>query len=411
MKKSIAVIGTLDTKEAEVSFVTDIILRRGHDAVVIDVGPLTGPAVKADYPNREVARRAGFNLGRLIKTGRRDEIMTAMGAGAGKILLDLLAGGKLDGVIGLGGNQGSSISASAMRGLPIGLPKFLVSTVASGNIRPYIGYSDIAVTFSVSDLVGGPNPVSRSVLANAAAAVIGMAENSDPVKTADAGRTVALTALGNTEPSANRIFHALRSRGYEVITFHASGAGGSAMEDLIERGVFGAVIDLTTHEIAEEVTGVGAYVPIRPGRLTSAGKAGIPQVVSLGGLEYFCAGPIESVPPAFRKRKIYMHNPLNANVKLTPPEMAEAGAFMADRLNKAKGPVMVLVPLRGWSVYGAKGGPLYDPKGNAALLDALRGKLKKKIRVREIDAHINDEKFSQECVETLLKFMTSKDGR
>ncbi|MDR1932941.1 MAG: Tm-1-like ATP-binding domain-containing protein [Spirochaetales bacterium] len=411
MKKRIAVISTMDTKAAEAEFISGIIRARGHEPVLIDVGPLSRPECAADYSNLDVAGYAGKDLRRLIKTGPRDKIMRNMAIGAEKILQKLYAEGTLDGVLGLGGNQGSSIAAAAMRGLPIGFPKFLVSTVASGNIRPYIGYTDIVITFSVSDLVGGVNPVSRAILSNAAASVIGMAESGERVKNSEPEKTIALSALGNTESSAARIFHALRSQGYEVITFHASGAGGSAMEDLIEKGVFGGVMDLTTHELAEEVAGVGVYVPIKTGRLTAAGKRGIPQVVSFGGLEYFCGGTRDSILPAYRKRKIYMHNPLNANIKLVTAEMKEVGLRMAVRLNTAKGPVHLVVPLRGWSVYGAKGGPFYDPKGADTLLKALYTKLNtKKIKIQEVDAHINDEAFSDVCSAAMIDAMKVKYG-
>ena len=400
MKKQIALISTMDTKASEAAFVSELIKRRGHYPLLIDVGPLSASCEDAAYTSKDVAAAAGEDLVKLIKNPR-DKIMAAMGIGAKKILLQLYAEGKLDGVIGIGGNQGSSISAAAMRGLPIGFPKYLVSTIASGNIRPYIAYTDIVVTFSVADLVGGPNPVSRAVLANAVAAVIGMAEFGECIKKSQPEKTIALTALGNTEPAANRIFQTLRTFGYEVITFHASGAGGSAMEELIEHGIFGGLVDLTPHEIAEEIAGVGSYVPIRPERMSAAGKQGIPQVISLGGLEYYCAGIRESLLPSHRRRKIYMHNPLNANVKLTHSEMTSAAELIAERLNKAKGPVRVFVPLRGWSVYGAKGGPFYDPKGNAAFLRTFYEKLTPKITVQEVDAHINDETFADACASAI----------
>jgi len=293
-----------------------------------------------------------------------------------------------------------------MRGLPIGFPKYLVSTIASGNIRPYIAYTDIVVTFSIADLVGGPNPISRSILSNAAAAVIGMAESGERIKSSQPEKTIALTALGNTEAAANRIFQTLRALGYEVITFHASGAGGSAMEELIEQGVFGGLVDLTPHEIAEEIAGVGSYIPIRPERMSAAGKQGIPQVISLGGLEYFCAGTRESLPASHQQRKIYMHNPLNANVKLTHVEMSSAAELMAQRLNKAKGPVQILVPLRGWSIYGAQGGVFYDPEANSIFLKTLYDKLdSQKITVQEADAHINDESFADMCAAAIHENM------
>lgn len=272
--------------------------------------------------------------------------------------------GRIDGVIGLGGNQGTAVSSMAMRVLPFGFPKYLVSTVASGNIRPYVGDRDIGVVFSVGDFLGGANPVTGPILANAVAAVVGMAEHGARFVVKPGVRTIAVTTLGNTEPAASRVVKSLQARGFQVVAFHASGAGGSAMEDLIEEGLIHGVLDLTTHELTEEVVGAGAYRPVNPGRLTKAGAKGIPQVVSTGGLEYLCFGLRESIPMRLRKRRITMHNPYNANVKVSRSEMAVVGGVMAERLNAAVGPTAVLIPLKGWSVYGAPGGVLYDGEGN-----------------------------------------------
>ena len=184
----------------------------------------------------------------------------------------------------------------AMRVLPFGFPKYLVSTVASGNIRPYVGDRDIGVVFSVGDFLGGTNPVTGPILANAVAAVVGMAEHGTRIAVEPGERTIAVTALGNTEPAASRAVKTLKERGFQAVAFHASGAGGSAMEDLIEEGLIQGVFDLTPHELTEEVVGAGAYQPVNPGRLTAAGRKGIPQVVSTGGLEYLCFGPRESIP-------------------------------------------------------------------------------------------------------------------
>jgi uncharacterized protein (UPF0261 family) len=236
-KKYIALISTMDTKARESAYMAELIKERGHQALTIDVGTRPHKEFAADVSNRELAAAGGGNLDAMTdKDFPRDRCMEVMALGSGKILQRLFAEGKLEGVIGIGGNQGSSIAAAAMRGLPIGFPKYLVSTVASGNIRPYIGYTDIVVVFSVSDLVGGLNPVSRSILTNAVSAIIGMAEFGGGVKNSRPEKTIALTALGNTEVSAHRIFNTLTARGYEVITFHASGAGGSAMEDSDRKG-------------------------------------------------------------------------------------------------------------------------------------------------------------------------------
>lgn len=385
-----------------------MVRERGHVPIIIDVGALTA-ASEADFSNKTVAAQAGCDLEMLVQTGERDRVIKTMGQGATRVLLALLKEGKLDGAIGLGGNQGTAITAMALRSLPLGFPRFLLSTVASGNMRPYIGYADIGVMFSVADLLGGPNPVSRAVMSNAVAALLGMVEGGERISLRPRDRTIALTALGNTEKAAERIHQQLRQMGFQVITFHASGAGGSAMEELMESGIFSGVVDLTTHELSEEVVGAGAYIPVRPGRLTTAGRVGIPQVVSTGGLEYLCFGPKESIPNRLRRRKTYFHNPNNANVKISRTEMAQIGTVMAARLNTATGPVAVLVPTKGWSVYGSKGGPLYDPKGNMLLLQALKKHLKPSIPFREIDLHINDQAFADVCVETLIAFVKERE--
>ena len=408
MKKTIAILGTLDTKGEEVAFMKKLVEDQGCSATIIDVGPIGPPGIQPDVSNEEVARKAGLGLSELIRKGERDLVMEAMGKGARTVLQDLYDQGKIDGVVALGGNQGSAIASMAMKGLPFGFPKYLVSTVASGNIRPYVGCKDIVVVFSVGDFLGGPNPVTRSILANAVSAVVGMAEHGAKVGVEPGQRVVAVTALGNTEPAATEAVRLLRGKGFQVIPFHASGAGGSAMEELIEQGIIHGVLDLTPHELSEEVVGLGAYVPVRPGRLTAAGSKGIPQVVSTGGLEYLCFGPWESIPVRLRKRKIYMHNPYNANVKVSRKEMGLIGRTMAERLNQTKGPAAILVPLGGWSIYGAKGGPLHDEFGYKSFLNSLKTCLRPGIKLEEIDSHINDSVFVSRCVKQLVEFMEQK---
>lgn len=384
-KGSIAVLATLDTKADEVAYVKSLLEAQGHSAVIIDGGPLGPPGIPPDISNEEIARRSGWELSELIQTGERDRIMEEMGKGAMKLLLHLCQEGKIGGVLALGGNQGSAIASMAMRALPFGFPKYLVSTVVSGNIRPYVGNKDIGVVYSVGDLLGGPNPVTRSILANAVAAVVGMMEHGARMKIEPGERTIAVTALGNTEPAVKHAVKQLHEEGFQVIPFHASGAGGSAMEELIEQGIIHGVLDLTPHELTEEVVGAGAYIPVKPGRLRAAGAKGIPQVVSTGGMEYLCFGPKESIPSRLRKRKIYMHNPFNANVGVSRKEMARVGKTMAERLNEARGMTAVLIPLRGWSVYGAKGGPLYDEVGYKMFLKALKNHLGAHIRLKEVE--------------------------
>ena len=330
---------------------------QGYRAIIVDVGPLGPPGVPPDVSSEDVARSGGWELPALIKTQERDRVMEAMGTGATKLLFKLYQEKKIQGVIGIGGNQGTAIASMAMRALPFGFPKYLVSTVASGNIRPYVGCKDIGMVFSVGDLLGGPNAVTRSVLANAVAAVVGMAEHGTRVTVTSGERTVAVTALGNTEPAVREAVKLLHERGFQVIPFHASGAGGSAMEELIADGIIHAVLDLTPHELTEEVVGLGAYVPVSAGRLKAAGAMGIPQVVSTGGMEYLAFGPRESIPRRLRRRKIYMHNPYNANVKVSGRRNGAGGCDhgrTSERSPRSRGrvdPAAGVVCLRGkgWS--------------------------------------------------------------
>jgi uncharacterized protein (UPF0261 family) len=404
-KGKIAILGTLDTKGAEVAFMKGLLEAQGYSAMIVDVGPLGPPGVPPDISNEEIARWEGWKLSDLVQTGQRDRVIEGMGKGAMKLFSHLVAEKKIDGVIALGGNQGSAIASMAMKALPFGFPKYLVSTVGSGNIRPYVGHKDIGVVFSVGDFLGGPNLITKTILANAVSAVMGMVEHRSKVTLEPGVRIIAVTALGNTEPAAVRAVKLLHEKGFQVIPFHASGAGGSAMEELIEGGIIQGVFDLTPHELTEEVVGAGAYLPVKPGRLKAAGAKGIPQVVSTGGMEYLCFGPRESIPIRLRKRKIYMHNPYNANVSVSRKEMAQVAKVMADRLNEAQGPVAVMVPLKGWSIYGSKGGPLYDEAGYTIFLKALKNHLRADILLEEVDAHINDPPFVDRCVKQLVDFM------
>ena len=402
----IGLLSTLDTKGQEIAFLKTRLEEQGRSVLVVDVGIFEPRAIVPDILRHEVAVAAGTDVDSLLRRPR-DEIMAAMGRGGGQILRRLHTGGRLEGVLGLGGNQGTTVVCAAMRQLPLGLPKLMVSTMASGNIRPYIGSSDIAMLFSVGDLLGGANPVVESVLRNAAAAMAGMVAAGATCGLPASTPLVAISALGNTHPAVTRAMDILRTAGLQVAAFHASGACGTAMEQLIHAGRVAAVLDLTPHELTEEVVGAGWYQPVERGRLTAAGEAGIPQVVAPGGMEYVCFGPPESVPPRFRRRATYYHNPLNANVRTSRREMAAVGRVLAERLNRAKGPVAIVLPLKGWSIYGAPGGPLHDAAADAALLRSLSRALRRDIPIHRLPLHINDPPFAEYCCELLRGFLAS----
>ncbi|MDR7435276.1 MAG: Tm-1-like ATP-binding domain-containing protein [Armatimonadota bacterium] len=405
--QGIAIIATLDTKGPEVRFLVGEVHMRGHLPVVVDVSLLPHreeiPAGSCTLVPREViARRAGVDPKGLPRMPRAEAI-EVMGNAAGSLLRELWAAGRITGALGIGGNQGMALASIAMRHLPLGTPRLIVSTVASGNLRPYLQHHDIAVLFPLADLAMGPSCVTLPILRRAAAAICAMVESFLPLKRGDRP-AIALTALGNTHPVIAEAARLLKDRGMEPVVFHASGACGSAMEELVEAGIFAGVLDLTPHELIGEVFGEDIYTPTRAGRLLG-GAGRVPRVVAPGGLEYFVFGPLESIPPRFRGRPTYMHNPFNANVQATREEMAILGEEVAKRLNANGNRAAFLLPLRGWTVVAGPGGPLYDPEGNAAFAQALRAHLNPEVRLVEVDLELNDPRCAEIAVSLLEELM------
>ncbi|TAM69391.1 MAG: UPF0261 family protein [Microbacteriaceae bacterium] len=415
MSPTVAVVATVDTKAAETEFLRSELTAHGCRVLVIDVGLhtdriATGPG---DVDANAVAVAGGGEVEDLRKNGRRDHAMATMAAGAGSILNRWYRDGELDGVLGIGGNQGTAIAAAAMRELPFGVPKYIVSTVASGNVRGYVGDCDIVFAFSVGDLLGGPNVVTSTILRQAAAAVAAMAaldrtDASGGATSASAPHArprVAITAFGNTQKAVDRAIERLERAGVDVVPFHASGASGSAMERFIAEGVFDGVLDMTTHEVLAELYPDDIYTPVRAGRLTAAGAAGLPQVVVPGGLEYHCFAAVDTIPLKMRDRRIHYHNPNNTNVRSTADELTAVARTMADRLNAATGPVTVMIPLLGWSQVGSPGGPLHDPHTNDVFIRELNRLADKQFTVLELPMAINDDEFGWRAAEELLRHM------
>ncbi|MQA11553.1 MAG: UPF0261 family protein [Pseudonocardiaceae bacterium] len=408
MKPPIVLLATVDTKAAEVAFLRAELVGHGWPVRVLDVG-LWVVRDGVDVPADAVATAAGSELDELRVSARRDEAMAVMAAGARAVLERWRAAGELSGILAVGGNQGTSIAAAAMRELPYGIPKLIVSTVASGNVREYVGDSDVTLMFSVGDLLGGANPVVAGVLRRAAAAVAGMAAVPDTEDGAG-GPLVALTAFGNTHPAVTAAMRVLADSGLGAVPFHASGACGSAMERLIDGGTFHGVLDLTTHELLGELFPDDIYAPVRPGRLTAAGRAGIAQVVAPGGLEYHCFGGKDTIPIALRDRPTHYHNPNNTNVRATADELVVVAEAMAERLNASTGQVAVLIPRLGWSVVGSPAGVLHDPAANDAFSTTLRARLSPRMRLDELDVTINDPVFGTTAARTLLEMMGNRSG-
>ncbi len=395
---TIAILGTMDTKGLEHGFVAELIRQRGHDVLVIDVGTLSEPRLKPSITRNEVAAAAGFDFAALTAKKDRGEAVTAMSQGAPVILAKLAAEGRIHGVISLGGGGGTAIATAAMRALPVGFPKVMVSTLASGNVAPYVGVKDIAMFPSVVD-IAGLNRISRQLLTRAAGAICGMVEM--PVPAATDKPIIVASQFGNTTPCIEHAKRILENAGYEVVVFAATGTGGRTMESLIETGLVAGVLDITTTEWADEL--VGGVLTAGPNRLEAAAKAGIPAVVSTGCLDMVNFGPPETVPAKFANRKFYQHNPQVTLMRTTPEECAQLGKILADKLNRSTGPVTVVLPLRGGSMIGAPGGPFHDPAADTALFSALKQSLRADIPVQELDCAINDAVFADACAKTLLR--------
>lgn len=397
MASTILLIGTLDTKGEEFRYVRDLLRAHGLGTLVLDAGVLGEPSFPPDVSAAEVAAAGGSSLEALRQRGDRGEAVDAMIAGVRVLAPRLHAEGRFDGVLGLGGGGGTTIATAAMRELPVGMPKLMVSTMAAGDIRPYIGVSDITMMYSVVD-IAGLNPFSRRILANAAGAIRGMVEQQCPP--APDRPLIAASMFGVTTPCVDRIREKLEEAGYELLVFHATGSGGRAMERLIAGGYVVGVADVTTTEWCDEV--VGGVLSAGPDRLSAAAHAGVPQVVSCGALDMVNFHAESTVPDRFRDRKLYRHNPNVTLMRTTPEECAEIGRRIADKLNQARGPTTLLLPLRGVSALDREGQPFYDPAADAALFEALRARLRPEVRVVELDLHLNDPAFADAAVEQLL---------
>lgn len=394
---TIAIIGTMDTKGVEHGFVADLIRQRGHQVLIIDVGTLEEPKLKPDITRSEVAHAAGVDLVALMARRDRGESVTVMSKGAPIILAELVEEKRIDGVISLGGGGGTAIATAAMRALPIGFPKLMVSTLASGNVAPYVGVKDIVMFPSIVD-VAGLNRISRQLLTRAAGAICGMVEM--PVPSAADKPIIVASQFGNTTACIEHARKILEAAGYEVIIFAATGTGGRTMESLIETGLVAGVLDVTTTEWADEL--VGGVLSAGPTRLEAAARLGIPAVVSTGCLDMVNFGSPESVPANFAGRKFYQHNPQVTLMRTTPEECQQLGKILAEKLNLSTGPVTVLLPLRGGSVISAPGGPFHDATTDAALYSSLKSGLRPDIAVKELDCVVNDPQFAEACAKELL---------
>ncbi|MFJ4777761.1 Tm-1-like ATP-binding domain-containing protein [Streptomyces sp. NPDC088762] len=405
---NVVLVGTLDTKGVEYGWLRERLLRAGVEVVLVDTGVMGEPRVPADVPRDAVARAAGTELSELQTAADRGAAVTTMAQGAEATLLRLHAEGRLDGVLAIGGSGGTSIATRAMRALPLGVPKLMVSSMASGDVAPYVGSSDITMMYSVVD-IAGINSISEPVLANAVEAIAGMAKAfarapvqlRRPARLGAGGRPlIAASMAGVTTTGVDAARERLTELGYEVLVFHVSGTGGRTLETLAGQGIFAGVLDLTLSELADDLC--GGILTAGPDRLSAAGRAGIPQVVSLGALDMVKFGPLETLPEQVRYRRVRVHNPSITVIRTTEAECAELGRRVAAKLRTATGPTAVCIPLRGLSTLGAPGGPYHDPGADGALFSALREGLRGSGAVlHDYDTHINDPAFGRSAADRL----------
>jgi uncharacterized protein (UPF0261 family) len=389
MERTVLLIATFDTKEEEALYLKDSIEAQGVRVLIVDVGILYPPRGEVDISQEEVARRGGIPLKEALASKDKAKCTMNMIRGAEVLTKELYEQGRIHGVVSIGGGQGTEIACTAMRALPMGVPRLMVSTIANGlhTFGAYVGTKDISMMHSVADLQG-LNFLTKQILENAAGAISGMVKNLHPSRAKPGGIPVALSMLGTTTSGALRAKKVLEERGFEVVAFHQNGTGGVAMEDMVLEGVFKGVLDLNLHEVGDRWFG-GLHGAIRKDRLEAAGKLGLPQVIAPGSINYTVQGPIENLSETMRKRKCFVNNPHFTLVRYLPDEMEQIGKVVAQKLNKTKGQIKVFIPLRGFSFPDREGLPHWDPEGNQRFIDVLKRDLHRSIPLRELDAHLN----------------------
>jgi uncharacterized protein (UPF0261 family) len=401
MAGTVLLLGTFDTKGHEYAFVRDRLRERDVAVLLVDTGINDPVGLEPDVSREEVAAAGGKRIAELAAAGDRGAAVEAMVRGAPVLARRLFDEGRFDGILALGGSGGSSIATAAMRALPVGVPKLMVSTMAAGDTRPYVGATDVTMMPSVVD-VAGVNSISARIMTNAAGAIAGMVSARTPELTRR--KAIAATMFGVTTPCVTRARELLDELGYEVLVFHATGTGGQSMEVLAADGYLDGVLDSTTTELADDL--VGGVLSAGPDRLEAAGRAGIPQVVSLGALDMVNFGPRDTVPEQFEGRRLYVHNPTVTLMRTTPEECAELGRRIGRKLSAARGPTILFIPLRGVSAIDVEGQPFHDPEADRALIDGIRETLAGGVEVHELDMDINDERFAAAMASRLHELVT-----
>lgn len=405
IEKFVVVVGTLDTKGTELGYIRDIIKKAGIQTLVMNVGIIGEPPFRPEISNEEIAQAGGGSLASLLERNDRGEAIEVMMEGAAKIIEKLAAQNQVAGVISVGGSAGTTIGSYAMQRLPVGIPKVMVSTLASGDTRPYVGDKDITMMYSVVD-ISGLNSLSTKILTNAANALIGMVQGEAPL-VSETKPLVAASMFGVTTPCVTAAREYLEQQGYEVLVFHATGAGGRSMESLIQEGFIKGVLDVTTTEWCDEL--VGGVLSAGSHRLEAAAKAGIPQVVSTGALDMVNFGPMDTVPDKFKDRLFYKHNATVTLMRTTVEENEELGRIIAGKLNQSTGKTALFLPLKGVSAIDVAGQPFYSPEADQALFDSLRQHTdRSRVELSEIDTDINDPAFAVAMAEKLFQMMVGR---
>jgi uncharacterized protein (UPF0261 family) len=404
---SVILLGTLDTKGLELAFVRDLLHAAGLATIVVDAGVLGSPHFTPDISREQVFAAGGTSLEAVCQENDRGKAITAAAEGAIQVVRRIAsepAGVK--GIFALGGSAGTTIGTAAMRALPFGVPKLMVSTLASGQVKQFVGVRDICMMHSVVD-ISGLNRISRSVLTNAAGAMIGMVRQGgvrgQGSGVVEGAGLIAATMFGVTTPCVESARQIIEQNGFEVLVFHATGTGGMTMESFIRDGLIRGVLDITTTELADEL--VGGELTAGPDRLTAAGLRGVPQVISLGALDMVNFGPRATVPPKFKDRRFYQHNPNVTLMRTTPAENDELGKQIAQRASASRGPTAILVPLKGVSAIDREGQPFWWPEADQALFQSLRNWVGPQAMLIELDLHINDPAFAKAAAEKLMELM------
>ena len=405
MTKNILLVGALDTKGAEYAFVKQLIEQAGINTLTIDFGVMGEAAFAPDISRQQVASAANASMATLADGNHKDDAMRLMGIGLAKIVQQLYAEGKVDGILAMGGSGGTSIATTAMRALPVGVPKVMVSTIPGGNIAPYAGDKDITFIPSIVD-VSGINRISREIFTNAAGALIGMVNikrQSSAASQQEDKPLIVASMFGNTTACITRARQALEANAYEVLVFHATGNGGRTMESLIADGYISASLDITTTELADEVC--GGALSAGPERMLAAARAGIPTVLSVGCIDMANFHGRQGIPEAYQQRNIYEWNPQVALMRTNIAENQRIGEMIAAAANAARGPVAILLPLKGVSMLDSEGQQFWDPAADAACFDAIKQNVKADVPVIEMPNNVNDPEFADRAVALLLEMM------